>query len=103
MNDPAKVISVACLSDKGRLTIPAEYRRAFKLGRGSALLIMPVGRSLVLVPYDAALAGAAARMEAAMRGQNLSVEDLMEDASEARTEIVRGEFGDLIGDEAAAD
>lgn len=100
MNDSAKVMSLARLSEKGQLTIPAEYRRDFALERESALLVMRVGGALVLVPYDDALAAVTGRMEAAMRGRGVSVEDLVGDANDARSEIARREFGDLLDGEA---
>ncbi len=95
------MLSVARLSEKGQLTIPAEYRRDFALERESTLLIVQVGGALVLVPYDEALSTVTARMEAAMRGHNASAETLVAAAEEARAEIARREFGDLLDHEAA--
>lgn len=89
-------MSIARLSEKGQLTIPAEYRRDFKLERESTLLIVQVGAALILVPYDEALATVTARLEAAMHGRHLSVDDLTDAAAGARTEIVAQEFGDLL-------
>lgn len=101
MRDSTKVLSVARLSEKGQLTIPAEYRRDFALERESTLLIMQVGGALVLVPHDEALAQVAARMEAAMRGRGMNVEMLVEAANDARAGIARRKFGDLLTDETA--
>lgn len=102
MQDSTKVLSIARLSEKGQLTIPAEYRRDFALERESILLVMQVGGALVLVPHDAALTTVTERMEMAMRGANVSVDDLIEAATEVRSEIVAREFGDSLSDEAAS-
>jgi bifunctional DNA-binding transcriptional regulator/antitoxin component of YhaV-PrlF toxin-antitoxin module len=61
MGTSKKVFLLARLGEKGRLTIPAEYQRAHRLGRGSALVMVELGDALVLVPSDEALAFVAAR------------------------------------------
>lgn len=83
MNTTKKVLLLARLSEKGQLTIPAEYRRAQALERDS---------TLVLVPHDEALSGVAARMEAAMRGRNvLIIDELVKAATEARRDCHRSD------------
>lgn len=95
MNTPKKALSLARLSEKGQLTIPAEYRRAQSLRRDSTLVMVQIGDALLLVPHDEALSSVTARMEAAMRGSGVSVDKLVEAATEARAEIVVREFGAL--------
>jgi bifunctional DNA-binding transcriptional regulator/antitoxin component of YhaV-PrlF toxin-antitoxin module len=90
----SKVIAIVKLSEKGQLTIPADYRRAHDLGRDSTLLILEMGDALVIVPHDEALSAVTARLEAAMRGSGETVESLIAAANEARAEIVREEFGE---------
>jgi len=94
----SSVIAVTRLSEKGQLTIPAEYRRAHALGRDSTLVLVEMGDALVLVPHDEALAAVGARLEAALRGAGASVEDLVKAAEEARAEIVSEEFGGGAGE-----
>ena len=94
----SSVIAVTRLSEKGQLTIPAEYRRAHALGRDSTLVLVEMGDALVLVPHDEALAAVGARLEAALRGAGASVEDLVKAAEEARAEIVSEEFGRGAGE-----
>jgi bifunctional DNA-binding transcriptional regulator/antitoxin component of YhaV-PrlF toxin-antitoxin module len=91
----ANVISIARLSEKGQLTIPAEYRREHDLERDSTLALITLGDALVLAPIDEVLARITERMEAAMRGAGVAVEDLVEEALTARAEIVREEFGEV--------
>lgn len=88
------VIAIARLSEKGQLTIPAEYRRAHDLSKDSALVLVEIGDALVLVPHDEALSAVTDRLQAALRGAGVSVEDLIAAATEARAEIVQAEFGD---------
>jgi len=99
MSVDKKVLSLARLSEKGQLTIPAEYRRAHQLERDSALVLVEIGDALVLVPHDETLAAVTARLEAALKGAGAGTEDLIKAAIDARAEIVREEFGDAGEDE----
>jgi bifunctional DNA-binding transcriptional regulator/antitoxin component of YhaV-PrlF toxin-antitoxin module len=90
----ANVLTVARLSEKGQLTIPAEYRRLHDLERDSMLALIQMGDALVLVPLDEALEQITERLASAMRGAGVSVEDLISEAQAARAEIVREEFGE---------
>jgi bifunctional DNA-binding transcriptional regulator/antitoxin component of YhaV-PrlF toxin-antitoxin module len=90
----SKVIAIIRLSEKGQLTIPADYRRAHDLGRDSTLVLLEIGDALVVVPHDDALAAIAARLEAALRGSNETVETLIAAAGDARRKILSDEFGE---------
>jgi bifunctional DNA-binding transcriptional regulator/antitoxin component of YhaV-PrlF toxin-antitoxin module len=90
----SNVLTIVRLSEKGQLTIPAEYRRLHDLERDSMLVLIQMGGALVLVPLDEALAQITERLESAMRGAGVSVEELMKETLAAREEIVREEFGE---------
>lgn len=92
----SNVISIARLSEKGQLTIPAEYRREYDLERDSTLAMIQMGDALILVPIDEILTEITERMEAAMRGAGVTVEELMEETLAVRSEITREEFGEGI-------
>lgn len=62
MKTEKKVLSLARLSEKGQLTIPAEYRRAHALERDSTLVLVEIGDALVLVPHDDVLSTVTARL-----------------------------------------
>jgi bifunctional DNA-binding transcriptional regulator/antitoxin component of YhaV-PrlF toxin-antitoxin module len=94
-----KVLSLARLSEKGQLTIPANYRRTHQLERNSTLVLVEVGDVLVLVPHNEALSEVTARLEAALKGAGIGTDDLIKGAADARAEIVREEFGDAGEDE----
>jgi hypothetical protein len=55
-----------------------------------------MGDVLILAPIDEVLTKITERMEAAMRGAGVTVEELMEETLAARAEIVREEFGEGI-------
>ena len=93
----SKVIAIIRLSEKGQFTIPADYRRAHSLGKDSTLVLMEIGDALVVVPHDEVLEAVAARLEAAMRGSNETVETLINAAGEARRKILSDEFGEVSG------
>ncbi len=87
------VLSIARLTEKGEFTIPAEYRREHGLDRDSTIAIIQMGDALILTPIDKMLAEITERMEAAIRGAGVTVEELMEETLAARVEIAREEFG----------
>jgi bifunctional DNA-binding transcriptional regulator/antitoxin component of YhaV-PrlF toxin-antitoxin module len=88
-----KVLSLAQLSEDGQITIPAEYRRALTLAGHSSLVLVQVGDALVLAPYDEPFTAATSRLEAQMHSAGVTINDLIDAATEARAQIVREEFG----------
>jgi len=90
------VLSIVRLSEKGQLTIPAEYRREHDLERDSTLAVIQLGEALILAPIDEMLTEITERMESAMRGAGVTVEELMEETLAARAEIVREDFGEGV-------
>jgi bifunctional DNA-binding transcriptional regulator/antitoxin component of YhaV-PrlF toxin-antitoxin module len=90
------VLTIVRLSEKGQLTIPSEYRREHELDRDSTLAVIQMGDALISAPIDEVLTKITERMEEAMRGAGVTVEELMEDKLAARAEIVREEFGEGI-------
>jgi hypothetical protein len=59
-------------------------------------VVMRVGDALVITPHDKAFAEVTGKLEAALRESGADVEDLIKAAEEARAQIVREEFGDLV-------
>jgi AbrB family looped-hinge helix DNA binding protein len=92
-NTKQEALSIARLDANGRLTLPAEYRRALELSGGTTVMLIPVGGTLVIAPCDDAFRAVGERLEARMHEAGSNVEDLIQAAVEARTEIAREEFG----------
>jgi bifunctional DNA-binding transcriptional regulator/antitoxin component of YhaV-PrlF toxin-antitoxin module len=90
----ANVLSIVRLSEKGQLTIPAEYRRKHDLERDSTLALIQLGDVLILAPIDEMLTEITERMEASMRRSGVTIDDLMEETLVARAEITHEEFGE---------
>lgn len=88
-----EIVSITRLGAGGRLTIPAQYRRALALSGEAAMVLVQVGDALVIAPQDEALAVVTQRLEAQMHRAGSDVEDLVAAAAEARAEIVREQFG----------
>jgi len=88
------VLSIARLNEMGELTIPAKYRREHNLERDSTIAMIQMGDALILTPVDKMLTEITERMEAAVRGTGVIVEELMKETLVARAEIACEEFGD---------
>jgi bifunctional DNA-binding transcriptional regulator/antitoxin component of YhaV-PrlF toxin-antitoxin module len=90
------IFSITRLGANGRLTIPMEYRRALTGSADTTVVLVQVGDALVIAPWDDALAAVAERLEKQMQHAGSDVEDLIAAAGEARAEIVREEFGEVV-------
>jgi bifunctional DNA-binding transcriptional regulator/antitoxin component of YhaV-PrlF toxin-antitoxin module len=88
------VFSITRLGASGRLTIPMEFRRGLTGSADATVVLVQVGDALVIAPWDDALAAVAQRLETRMQNAGSDVEDLIAAAEEARSEIVREEFGE---------
>ena len=91
-----KNFSVERLGEQGQITIPDEYRRALDLTKGSTLAVIQVGDALVLAPCDDEFEQVAGRLEAAFRDSGVTLEELLEATQQARVEIMRKEFGEVL-------
>jgi AbrB family looped-hinge helix DNA binding protein len=91
-------LSIARVGANGRLTIPAEYRRALALSEAGAVALVQVGDALVIAPYDETFREVTQRLEERMHAAGSDVEELIAAAAEARKQIA-GEDFDLGGDE----
>jgi bifunctional DNA-binding transcriptional regulator/antitoxin component of YhaV-PrlF toxin-antitoxin module len=91
-----KNFSVERLGEQGQITVPDEYRRALSLTKGSTLAVIQVGNALVLAPCGDEFEQVAGRLEASLRDSGVTLEELLEATQQARVEIVRKEFGEIL-------
>jgi AbrB family looped-hinge helix DNA binding protein len=67
----------AKISDSGRLSLPAEMRRAIGLERGGDVVIELAGREIRIRPIDEVVAQAQAMTRRLLHGKEASVEDFI--------------------------
>ena len=89
---PTDTVAVLSVSQDGRVTLPAGYRKRHRLARGSKVVAVRMGEALVMVPHDPLLESAFLRLEAALAGASATVESLKDQPLAERARIVRKRY-----------
>jgi bifunctional DNA-binding transcriptional regulator/antitoxin component of YhaV-PrlF toxin-antitoxin module len=84
------------MAQNGQVTIPATFRKDHALAKGGKLMAVRMGNALVMVPHDGILEAICLRFEEALRGADVSVDEVKAQALEERAEIVRKRYGHLL-------
>lgn len=67
----------ARVSESGRISIPAEFRRALGLERGGSVVVELDGREIRIRTVDEVLARSQAILRKALKGKGASVDDFL--------------------------
>ena len=84
--------AVLHVGQNGQITIPNEFRKEHALSRGGTVMAVTMGEALVLAPHDAVLESICIRLEEAMKGAGVSLEDLQAQALIEREKIVEERY-----------
>lgn len=74
MRAVARPIEAARVGDNGRIAVPPSYRKLHKLSKGSEVLLVQLGDTLMVVPTDMALDRLSNRIQEALTGRGISTE-----------------------------
>ena len=61
------------VGEKGRIAVPPKYRKLHKLSKGSEVLLVQLGETLMVVPSDVTLFRLCERIQDALAGRGVSV------------------------------
>ena len=89
----ARAIGAIRVGEKGEITVPAHYRKLHKLAKGSEALLIQFGEALMVVPPDLTLKQLCQRIQEALAGQGVSVEQALKNLEKVR----RRRFQSLYG------
>ena len=89
----ATAVAVLSLGQNGQVTIPAEFRRQHALAGGGKLLAVRMGDALVMAPHDAVLESICVRLEEAMKGTGMEIDELQAATLVEREAIVKARYG----------
>lgn len=89
----ARPIGASHIGEKGQITVPAGYRKRYKLSEGSEVLLIQLGEALMVVPSDLSLNHLCQRIQEALAGQGVSVEQALKNLKRVR----RRRFQNLYG------
>lgn len=74
MSTAARRIEAIRVGENGRIAVPTIYRKLHKLSKGSEVLLVQLGDTLMVVPSDAALDRLCERIQSALAGRGISTE-----------------------------
>ena len=84
--DSPKTVKVRA---RGQLTIPRELRKQLELDRDSIRSILRVGKTLIIAPAPSKRVALARQVEAAMKSEGITLDDLLADLRAQRQRYLR--------------
>jgi bifunctional DNA-binding transcriptional regulator/antitoxin component of YhaV-PrlF toxin-antitoxin module len=69
---------------KGRIVVPPKYRKLHKLSKGSEVLLVQLGETLMVVPSDVTLFRLCERIQDALAGRGVSVSQALKNLGKVR-------------------
>lgn len=80
----ARPIETIRVGDKGRIVVPPKYRKLHKLSKGSEVLLVQLGETLMVVPSDVTLFRLCERIQDALAGRGVSVGQALKNLGKVR-------------------
>jgi bifunctional DNA-binding transcriptional regulator/antitoxin component of YhaV-PrlF toxin-antitoxin module len=80
----ARPIEAIRIGEKGNIAVPPKYRKRYKLSKGSEVLLVQLGETLMVVPTDVPLFRLCERIQDALAGRGVSVEQALKNLGKIR-------------------
>ena len=80
----ARRIEATRVGENGRIAVPPSYRKLHKLSKGSEVLLVQLGDTLMVVPSDLTLDHLCERIQDALAGRHISVEKALKTLPQVR-------------------
>lgn len=80
----ARTIEAIRVGEKGRIAVPPKYRKQHKLSKGSEVLLVQLGETLMVVPTDVSLFRLCERIKDALAGRGVSVAQALKNLEKIR-------------------
>jgi len=84
MRVAARPIETTRVGENGRIAVPPRYRKLHKLSKGSEVLLVQLGDTLMVVPSDIALDRLCNRIQGALAGEGISTEKALKHLPQVR-------------------
>ena len=89
----ARPIGATRIERKGQITVPIKYRKRHKLTKGSEVYLIQLGEALMVVPSDVTLNRFCQRIEEALAGRGISVEQSLKNLEKVRQRRFQSLYG----------
>ncbi len=90
----ARPLGTIRVGEKGEITVPASYRKKLKLTKGSEVLLLQLGATLMVVPVDPTLDRLCQRIQKSLTAQGITLEQAQKNLERVR----RRRFQELYGE-----
>ncbi|MGH7900208.1 MAG: AbrB/MazE/SpoVT family DNA-binding domain-containing protein [Thermodesulfobacteriota bacterium] len=90
-----KPIITTRVGEKGQITIPTEYRRAYNIDKDSQLLLIQIGDALMIVPQDDALERISKDIQDAIYGTGGTSKEAKAKLEKVRKKLFKELYGDI--------
>jgi AbrB family looped-hinge helix DNA binding protein len=80
----ARPLGAVRVGEKGQITVPAVYRKKHKLAKGSEVLLLQLGATLMVVPVDPTLDRLCQRIQENLRGQGITLKQAQKNLERVR-------------------
>lgn len=91
----ARPLGAVRVGEHGEITVPASYRKKHKLSKGTEVLLLQLGATLMMVPVDPTLDHLCRRIQENLEGEDITLEQALKNLERVR----RRRFQELYGKE----
>jgi len=92
----ARRIEAIRVGENGRIAVPAKYRKQHKLSKGSEVLLVQLGETLMVVPFDVSLDRLCDRIQHALTGRGISATKAIKNLPQVRWRRFQRLYGKSI-------
>ena len=89
----ARPIEAIRVGEKGRIAVPPRYRKLHKLSKGSEVLLVQLGETLMVVPSDVTLDHLCERIQDALAGRRISSRHALKNLARVRRRRFKRLYG----------
>jgi bifunctional DNA-binding transcriptional regulator/antitoxin component of YhaV-PrlF toxin-antitoxin module len=89
----AQPLGTIRVGEHGEITVPASYRKKHKLAKGSEVLLLQLGATLMVVPVDPALDRLCQRLQKNLEGAGVTLEKALKNLPRVRRQLFQELYG----------
>jgi bifunctional DNA-binding transcriptional regulator/antitoxin component of YhaV-PrlF toxin-antitoxin module len=89
----ARPIEAIRVGENGRIAVPPKYRKRHKLSKGSEVLLIQLGETLMVVPFDLTLDRLCGDIQEALMGRGISVGQALKNLARVRRRRFKSLYG----------
>jgi bifunctional DNA-binding transcriptional regulator/antitoxin component of YhaV-PrlF toxin-antitoxin module len=93
LESSARPLGTIRVGEHGEITVPASYRKKHKIEKGSEVLLLQLGATLMVVPVDPTLDRLCQRIQKNLEGQGITLEQALKNLPQVRRRLFQELYG----------